>query len=39
MIGPDVIYSMLDQERLDSFRASQGDNDTVHQVEWLMISL
>ena len=38
MIGPDALYSVLDQDGLDSFRASLGDN-TVHQVEWMMISL
>ena len=39
MIGPDALYSVLDQDGLDSFFASLGDNNTVHQVEWMMISL
>ena len=39
MIGPDALYSVLDQDGLDSFFALLGDNNTVHQVEWMMISL
>ena len=31
-IGPDRLYSMLGKEVLDSFRASLGDNDTIHDV-------
>ena len=31
-IGPDALYSVLGKEGLDSFRASLGDNDTIHKV-------
>ena len=31
-IGPDALYSVLGREGLDSFRASLGDNDTIHKV-------
>ena len=33
-VGPDALYSLLGREGLDSFRASLGDNDTIHQVQW-----
>ena len=32
-IGPDALYSVLGREGLDSFRASLGDNDTIHKVQ------
>ena len=31
-IGPDTLYSVIDREGLDSFRAALGDNDTIHNV-------
>lgn len=33
-IGPDTLYSILGKEGLDNFRASLGDNDTIHNVQW-----
>jgi len=34
MIGPDALYSVLGKEKLDNFRASLGDNDTIHLVQF-----
>ena len=34
MIGPQPLYSVLGKEGLDNFRASLGDNDTIHNVQW-----
>ena len=31
-IGPDTLYSILGKEKLDNFRASLGDNDTIYNV-------
>ena len=31
-IGPDKLQAMLGKDVLDSFRASLGDNDTIHDV-------
>jgi len=33
-IGPDRLYSVLGREGLDSFRASLGDNDTIHDIQF-----
>jgi len=33
-IGPDTLYSILGREGLDNFRASLGDNDTIHNIQW-----
>jgi len=33
-IGPDTLYSVIDREGLDSFRAALGDNDTIHNIQW-----
>ena len=34
MVGPEPLYSVLGREGLDNFRASLGDNDTIHNVQW-----
>eukprot|EP00092_Neocalanus_flemingeri_P016274 GFUD01017619.1.p1 GENE.GFUD01017619.1~~GFUD01017619.1.p1 ORF type:complete len:254 (+),score=57.18 GFUD01017619.1:296-1057(+) len=34
MIGPDRLHSILGKEGLDTFRASLGDNDTIHHVQF-----
>ena len=31
-IGPDKLYSIIGKEKLDTFRASLGDNDTIYHV-------
>ena len=33
-VGPDTLYSLLGRQGLDTFRASLGDNDTIHHVQW-----
>jgi len=33
-IGPENLYSILGKERLDNFRASLGDNDTIHDIQF-----
>ena len=33
-VGPETLYSLLGREGLDNFRASLGDNDTIHNVQW-----
>jgi len=33
-IGPDTLYSLLGEEKLNNFRASLGDNDTIHVVQF-----
>jgi len=33
-IGPDRLYSVLGKDKLDTFRASLGDNDTIHLVQF-----
>ena len=38
-IGPDTLYSILGREGLDNFRASLGDNDTIHNVKYRNILL
>ena len=34
MVGPEPLYSVLGREGLDTFRASLGDNDTIHNIQW-----
>jgi len=34
MIGPQPLYYVLGKEGLDNFRASLGDNDTIHDIQW-----
>eukprot|EP00092_Neocalanus_flemingeri_P064517 GFUD01078307.1.p1 GENE.GFUD01078307.1~~GFUD01078307.1.p1 ORF type:complete len:254 (+),score=57.10 GFUD01078307.1:437-1198(+) len=34
MIGPDKLYSIFSKEKLDTFRASLGDNDTIHDIQF-----
>lgn len=33
-IGPKTLYSVLGREGLDNFRASLGDNDTIHDIQF-----
>jgi len=33
-IGPDRLYSILGKEKLDTFRSSLGDNDTIHLIQF-----
>ena len=37
MVGPDNLYSIMSKDKLDSFRASLGDNDTIHLVSGKII--
>jgi hypothetical protein len=33
-IGPDSLYSLLGEEKLNNFRASLGDKDVIHVVQF-----
>jgi len=34
-IGPDSLYAILGKEKLDNFRASLGDNDTIYNIQFV----
>jgi len=34
LVGPDNLYSLMSKDKLDAFRASLGDNDTIYQIQF-----